>query len=211
MAVAADLHDDFILYVTPEKFYIEAVSGNELLVIDRVSQEISLQANHGQIPLSSSSKPICGIFGTIRLILGPYLVVITKKRKVGTINGQAVWQVTEAEIISYNRTILHLTEKQIVENRQYEAMFNTMLNTPYMYFSYSYDLTHSLQRLHNTTPEFLQAKMSKIVHIRSKILRCQFMSEQTTGLYGTHIYYENCQTNQSSTASVCRFCTAVSY
>nr|CAD7456735.1 unnamed protein product [Timema tahoe] len=114
------------------------------------------KANHGQIPLSSSSKPICGIFGTIRLILGPYLVVITKKRKVGTINGQAVWQVTEAEIISYNRTILHLTEKQIVENRQYEAMLNTMLNTPYMYFSYSYDLTHSLQRLHNTTPEFLQ-------------------------------------------------------
>jgi hypothetical protein len=31
-------------YITPEKFYIEAVgSGNELLAIDRVSQEISLQ------------------------------------------------------------------------------------------------------------------------------------------------------------------------
>jgi hypothetical protein len=31
-------------YITPEKFYIEAIGGgNELLAIDRVSQEISLQ------------------------------------------------------------------------------------------------------------------------------------------------------------------------
>jgi hypothetical protein len=30
-------------YITAEKFYIEAIDGNELLVIDRVSQEMSLQ------------------------------------------------------------------------------------------------------------------------------------------------------------------------
>ena len=35
-------------------------------------------------------------------------------------------------------------------------MIESALNTPYLYFSYSYDITHTLQRLHNTTPEFLQ-------------------------------------------------------
>ncbi|XP_067006317.1 phosphatidylinositol-3-phosphatase SAC1-B [Anabrus simplex] len=153
----ADLHDDFILYITPEKFYIESISsGSELLVIDRVSQEISLQVNNGQIPQASSSKPICGLVGTIRLLAGPYLVVITKKRKVGTINGQTIWQVVDTEVISYTRTLLHLTENQMVQNRVYLSMIESVLSTPGLYFSYSYDITHTLQRLHNTTPEFLQ-------------------------------------------------------
>lgn len=35
-------------------------------------------------------------------------------------------------------------------------MIEHVLNIPHLYFSYTYDLTHSLQRLHNTMPEFLQ-------------------------------------------------------
>ncbi|GLH12929.1 Phosphatidylinositide phosphatase SAC1 [Gryllus bimaculatus] len=156
-----DLYDDFILYITPEKFYIEAISGgNDVLVIDRVNHELSLQANHGQIPQASSSKPVCGIIGTVRLLAGPYLVVATKKRKVGSINGQAIWQIIETEVISYTRTLLHLTEKQISQNKVYVSMVEQVLCTPYLYFSYSYDLTHTLQRLHNTTPEFLQCSIN---------------------------------------------------
>lgn len=156
MEIVADLHDELILYITPEKFFVEAINSNELLVIDRVSQEITLQGNHGQIPQTSSSKPICGIIGTVRLIAGPYLVVITRKSKIGTINNQDVWLLEDYEIISFTRTLLHLTEKQISENRQYLSMIEHVLSTPWFYFSYSYDLTHTLQRLHNTTPEFLQ-------------------------------------------------------
>ncbi|XP_021918334.1 phosphatidylinositide phosphatase SAC1 isoform X1 [Zootermopsis nevadensis] len=157
MATVAELYTDFILYITPEKFYIEAIGdGNELLVIDRVSQEISLQVNYGQIPQASSSKPICGIVGTLQLLAGPYLVIITKKDKVGTINGETIWKVAEIEVISYTRTLLHLTEKQISKNKLYISMVENVLNTPFLYFSYSYDITHTQQRLHNTTPEFLQ-------------------------------------------------------
>ncbi|PNF28790.1 Phosphatidylinositide phosphatase SAC1-A [Cryptotermes secundus] len=157
MSAIAELHCDFILYITPEKFYIEALSGGkELLVIDRVSQEISLQVNHSQIPQASSTKPICGIVGTLQLLAGPYLVIITKKHKVGTINGQTIWQVAETDVISYKRTLLHLTQKQISQNELYISMVENVLNTPFLYFSYSYDITHTLQRLHNTTPEFLQ-------------------------------------------------------
>jgi len=157
MAAVVDLHSDLVLYITPEKFYIEAIGvGNELLAIDRVSQEISLQVNYGQIPQASSTKPICGIVGTLRLLAGPYLVIITKKHKVGSINGQAIWQVAETEVISYSRTLLHLTEKQISQNKLYISMVESVLNTPFLYFSYSYDITHTMQRLHNITPEFLQ-------------------------------------------------------
>ncbi|XP_047001816.1 phosphatidylinositol-3-phosphatase SAC1 isoform X2 [Schistocerca americana] len=156
MTTTMDIHDEYILYITPEKFYIEATNSNELLVIDRVSQDMLLQGKHVQIPQSSSSKPICGIVGIIRLIAGPYLIVVTRKWKVGTINNQDIWRIDECEVIPFSRTLLHLTEKQTAENQQYVSMVDHVLKTPHLYFSYSYDLTHTLQRLHNTTPEFLQ-------------------------------------------------------
>ena len=44
---------------------------------------------------------------------GPYLIVITKKEKVGQIQGHSIWKVTGTEFHSYKRTTLHLTEKQV--------------------------------------------------------------------------------------------------
>jgi Phosphoinositide polyphosphatase (Sac family) len=78
--------------------------------------------NYGQIPQASSTKPICGIVGTLQLLAGPYLVIITKKHKVGSINGQTIWQVVETEVISYTRTLLHLTEKQVMCCRSYTCI-----------------------------------------------------------------------------------------
>ena len=59
------------------------------------------------------TKVIWGIFGIIRLTAGPYLIVITKKEKVGEICGHTIWKVTDTEMLSYKRTTLHLTEKQV--------------------------------------------------------------------------------------------------
>lgn len=43
-----------------------------------------------------------------------YLVVITKKRKVGDLLGHAVWKALDFDVISYKKTILHLTDNQVV-------------------------------------------------------------------------------------------------
>ncbi|XP_015172365.1 PREDICTED: phosphatidylinositide phosphatase SAC1 isoform X2 [Polistes dominula] len=59
-------------------------------------------------------------------------------------------------VIPYSRSSLHLSEKQVQNNATYLEMVKSVLNTPYFYFSYTYDLSHTTQRLHNTTPEFLQ-------------------------------------------------------
>lgn len=44
---------------------------------------------------------------------GSYLIVITKKRKVGEFFNHAVWKATDFDIISYKKTILHLTDIQV--------------------------------------------------------------------------------------------------
>ena len=46
------------------------------------------------------------------LVSGMYLVVITKRKKVGDLLGHAVWKALDFDIISYKKTILHLTDNQ---------------------------------------------------------------------------------------------------
>src|SRR4029434_4802921 len=40
------------------------------------------------------------------------------------------------------------------DNKTFLSMINSVLNTDGLYFATDYDLTHSLQRLANTSPEF---------------------------------------------------------
>ncbi|XP_008296958.1 phosphatidylinositol-3-phosphatase SAC1-B [Stegastes partitus] len=148
-------YESFMLRTTPEKFYIEACDDGclDVLAIDRVSTEMTLTVKR-DIPASAEIRPICGLMGTIRLVAGMYLVVITKKKKVGDLLGHAVWKAVDFDIISYKKTILHLTDNQMQDNKTFLSMINNVLHTDGLYFATDYDLTHTLQRLANTSPEF---------------------------------------------------------
>lgn len=153
--------EDLILHITPDKFFIESLSEPQvLLVIDRISHEINLQPNGGQIPPVASRKPIHGILGVITLISGPYLIVVTKKARQGSVCGGEVWRILETEIISYSRAEHHLTTTQLEANRKYTAMMQQVLSTPYFYFSYTHDITHTRQRLDSLgSREFYQRSL----------------------------------------------------
>lgn len=45
--------------------------------------------------------------------VGAYLIVITKREKVGEVKGHTIWRVADTEIHSYKRTTTHLTEQQV--------------------------------------------------------------------------------------------------
>ncbi|KAL0277627.1 UNVERIFIED_CONTAM: hypothetical protein PYX00_004852 [Menopon gallinae] len=155
-----DLYSEIILYVTPDKFYLGSkASPDGIVCIDRVTEEFQFNLHRCDIPETATHKHIVGVLGTIRLIAGNYLIVVTGRKKIGTINGQSIWMVTSTEIISYSKTYLHLNEKQMSENRTYLNMVESVLQTPYFYFSYTYDLTHTLQRLQHTPPEFLKLSL----------------------------------------------------
>ncbi|KAI4891931.1 hypothetical protein NFI96_021902 [Prochilodus magdalenae] len=147
-------------HTTPEKFYIEAGDdgANEVLSIDRVSTEMTL-IGRKDVPPSAVTRQICGVMGTMRLVAGMYLLVITKKRKVGDLLGHAVWKAVEFDLISYKKTVLHLTDNQMQDNKAFLAMINNVLNTDGFYFATDYDLTHTLQRLANTSPEFQEMSL----------------------------------------------------
>ncbi|XP_037075084.1 phosphatidylinositol-3-phosphatase SAC1-like [Pollicipes pollicipes] len=155
-AEAEFIYEDFVLHTAPEKFFIEPLQApNEVLVIDRVSRDIALH-NGITVPPIASRQRICGLLGTVRLLSGPYLVAITRKARVGELNKCTIWRVEHTEIIPFSRTTTHLTEAQERFNTQYVNMLEMVLRQPHFYFSYTYDITQTIQRLHNTTPEFLQ-------------------------------------------------------
>lgn len=157
-----EVYDDMKLYVTPDNFYIEpTVNPREVLVIDRISGTPQVvDRSRLKTPIADGIyRPVCGILGTIRLLTGNHLVVVTHRVKVGKINGQDVYQMAGTDIIPYANTTVQLMGQQMEDNRQYLKMIATMLETPYFYFSYEYDLTHTLQRLFNTSPEFLQMSL----------------------------------------------------
>uniref|UniRef100_A0A8C1VWL3 SAC1 like phosphatidylinositide phosphatase a n=1 Tax=Cyprinus carpio TaxID=7962 RepID=A0A8C1VWL3_CYPCA len=156
----ATAYERFNLHATPEKFYIEACDdgANDVLVIDRVSTEMTLSGIK-DIPPSGVTRPICGIMGTIRLVAGMYLIVITRKRKVGDLFGHTVWKALEFDVISYKKTILHLTDIQMQDNKTFLSMINNVLNTDGFYFCTDYDLSHTQQRLSNTSPDFQEMSL----------------------------------------------------
>lgn len=97
---------------------------------------------------------IHGIIGTINLIAGPYLIVVTSVSKIGTIYGQDVWRIESTRMIPYCKTMRHLTDEQVRFNQTYVSMIKSVLDTEYFYYCTSYDLTHTLQRLSNQGPGF---------------------------------------------------------
>ncbi|CAG2113933.1 unnamed protein product, partial [Medioppia subpectinata] len=154
------VHKSLNLFVSPEKFYVRPVDNdNELLIIDRQTTQITLEAPKTQITGIATSKLIHGILGVVRLLAGPYLIVITKVSKVGEIYGQSVMKIDETEIIPFSRTTLHLTEDQNQYNKSYLNMIKTVLDSPYFYLSYTYDLTHTLQSLYNCGPDFMSKSL----------------------------------------------------
>ncbi|KAF2892481.1 hypothetical protein ILUMI_13700 [Ignelater luminosus] len=146
-------------YITPEKFYIQPKTDSRLLVIDRLTGTLNLQSNSGQISAASSCKEFCGVLGSIQLLAGQYLIIATQREYVGSIAGHNIWCLTGTEILPYCRSTLHLNAEQQIDNTTYLSMIEQVLATPYLYFSYSYDLTHTMQRLHGTGPDFLSQSL----------------------------------------------------
>jgi len=159
--MSGGVFDDLILHISPDKFFIESLTATQhILVIDRINYEIGLEQNNGQIPAIANRKPIAGLIGIITLISGPYLVVVTRKARIGEVCGGDIWRVVETEIISYARAEHHLTPSQLAANRRYTAMLQQVLSTPYFYFSYNTDLSHTRQRVDNLrSPEFQQKSL----------------------------------------------------
>ncbi|GAB1604859.1 polyphosphoinositide phosphatase-like [Argonauta hians] len=105
----------------------------------------------GNRPLSSilkggsglyKSESAFGIAGFVRFLEGYYMILITKRRRVALIGPHTIYKVEDTCMIyipNVGNNHIHSDESRYVK------MFQNVDLSSNFYFSYSYDLTHSLQ------------------------------------------------------------------
>ncbi|RPB23973.1 hypothetical protein L211DRAFT_857336 [Terfezia boudieri ATCC MYA-4762] len=113
------------------------------LVVDRPSGNIKMVEH--PVLQSKSSMSIAGILGMIRLRLDKYIIVITKSMVVGKIRGHSVYKIQLPSFCHCKSRLYILCFKDHDEDA-YLALLRTHLRTGPMYYSYSFDLTNSMQR-----------------------------------------------------------------
>ena len=66
-----------------------------------------------------------------------------------TSENHAVWRMSEAAILPFSKSSMHLTEDERTLNQKQLNLIEYLLKEKYFYFSYTYDLTSSQQRLNS--------------------------------------------------------------
>lgn len=145
------------LFVGQERLLLQPIASpsSEVIVIDRLTHETRVTSfDPSLIPGDSERKLVFGIMGTISLIAGPYLILVTAVTKMGEVSGHSVWRIDRTELVPHTKTTRHLTEDQVRFNTTYLSMIRQVLDTEYFYFCNSYDLTHTCQRLNQRPADF---------------------------------------------------------
>ncbi|XP_019857883.1 PREDICTED: phosphatidylinositide phosphatase SAC1-A-like [Amphimedon queenslandica] len=143
------------LISTDDCFYLVPTSGNIDKVLEITKFDCQLQlVDRSKVSAINGERRDCQLLiGLIRLLGGPYLLVGTQHRLVGIINGHEIYQMTNYDVIPFVKSTLHLTQSQERDNRVYLAMIHRVLDTAGFYYSYSYDITHTKQRLHQLSTD----------------------------------------------------------
>ncbi|XP_050993954.1 polyphosphoinositide phosphatase isoform X1 [Labeo rohita] len=102
----------------------------------------------GQKGSSGLSRAVSayGIVGFVRFLEGYYIVLITKRRKMADIGGHSIYKIEDTNMIYIPNDSVRVTHP---DEARYVRIFQNVDLSSNFYFSYSYDLSHSLQ--HNMT------------------------------------------------------------
>ncbi|KAJ5098097.1 Polyphosphoinositide phosphatase [Penicillium argentinense] len=161
----------FTLYETATRFYMVGINLTDtrfrILKIDRTSESGELSITEDDMVYtkremsqlldaiddgnksSGGLKQKCSawaLLGFIRFTGAYYMLLVTKRSQVAILGGHNVFQIDETELISLTTSELSRpkSEKQSEEDR-YKAILNNLDLTRSFYFSYSYNITQTLQ------------------------------------------------------------------
>lgn len=84
-----------------------------------------------------------GVLGLVKFLKGFYLIMITQKKKVAKIGLHNVYQIKDMKMISL--FTWSKSKTRFVEEQKYINLFQQIKIAEGFYFSYTYDLTHTLQ------------------------------------------------------------------
>eukprot|EP00834_Sanchytrium_tribonematis_P006839 NODE_546_length_6213_cov_1.440301.p1 type:complete len:760 gc:universal NODE_546_length_6213_cov_1.440301:3536-1257(-) len=125
----------YLLHESKEAYYLQ----NTQKVIKVKRNDKNLDIEIVEEPQGIKSKAFHGILGFIRFTKGYYMILITSVIPVAIIGQHYIYHIQDTQVIS-----LSSTEGDYDENR-YLSIFNDVNLNKNFYFSYSYNLSNTLQ------------------------------------------------------------------
>ncbi|XP_075103171.1 phosphoinositide phosphatase SAC8 isoform X1 [Nicotiana tabacum] len=103
---------------------------------------------NGNMSFGNPSKvsTIYGVAGTIRLLAGSHILLITSRKEVGNYLGFPVFRVMSMKLLSCNEASTCLTSEEKKDEAYFMNLLRVVESTPGLYYSYETDITLNLQR-----------------------------------------------------------------
>ncbi|XP_074585854.1 phosphoinositide phosphatase SAC2-like isoform X2 [Curcuma longa] len=160
----------FRLYETHMKFYLVGSNNNKtqwrVLIIDRLEpSELNIHEDpttystiecndllkrvHEGNTVTGGLKFVTKCYGLAGFVkfLGPYyMLLITRRRKIGNICGHAVYGVSKSEMITIPNSIVRSAVAHSKDENRYKKLLCSVDLTKDFFFSYSYNIMRSLQK-----------------------------------------------------------------
>ena len=137
----------------PERF-VDILTSQEKIALrnNTNSTRLLISESNGSIKIEKSIQdysnyadqrkqvPIYAVYGIIPLLKQTYLIVCTEAEVVGNIAEHIIWRAKRFEFITVNG---HSIDPQDIP---FKKMLLAWLNIGYFYFSYTYDLTNTVDK-----------------------------------------------------------------
>ncbi|XP_023637972.1 phosphoinositide phosphatase SAC8 isoform X1 [Capsella rubella] len=141
------LYDEFKLLEFSDKYVLKPVdSSHEGFAVDRRDGNIKPLDENASSGNPTKVSIIYGVGGTIRLLAGTYLLVITAREKAGSYLGFPIFRVTAMNFLPCNEALRFATAQEKKDEAYFRTLLQALEATPGLYFSYETDLTLNLQR-----------------------------------------------------------------
>ncbi|KAJ4837680.1 hypothetical protein Tsubulata_013488 [Turnera subulata] len=144
------LYDQLELREFPDKYVIKSLldSPNRGFSISRHNGDLEPLTDDGSSDAGAPSRTstIYGVAGTIRLVAGTYLLVITSRKEVGAFLGFPVFRIESMRFLSCNEALKFSTAQEKKDEAYFLNLLKTVETTPGLYYSYETDITVNLQR-----------------------------------------------------------------
>ncbi|KAL2902087.1 Phosphoinositide phosphatase SAC8 [Bienertia sinuspersici] len=139
--------DELELLEFKDKYVIRAIrSPDQGFSANRFDGDIQPLSSDDVLESPLKTSKIFGVVGTIRLVAGMYILVITACKEVGKYQGFPIFRVETMKYLPCNQAIKELSTQEKKDEAYFTNLLRVVESTPGLYYSYETDVTLNLQR-----------------------------------------------------------------
>jgi len=131
------------------EIFLKNEKTQEVISIDRRTCSLSKKtSNASSSGTTVCSFPIQGVYGIIDLSVSKYLIVITSANYIGEILSKKIFRIEKLSFVPISKNIQVTSFKNLIfaeEDRTYIEMLEAFFSKKFLFFSYEFDLTLTLQ------------------------------------------------------------------